>query len=106
MSKFYAYASSLLTSSAAADETQVVETGHLVLDGGRGVSELGRIILIVAGHHSDKCAVRDVAEGNHLSINEWARYVTLLHQDSKNTTYDNYHTATMKSLMDNEEVEN
>lgn len=70
MSKFYAYASSLLTSSAAADETQVVETGHLVLDGGRGVSELGRIILIVAGHYSDQSAVRDVAEGNHLSINE------------------------------------
>lgn len=91
------YASSFLTSSAAADETQVVETGHLVLDGSRGVSELGRIILIVTGHHSDQCAVRDVAEGNHLSINEWARYVTLLHQNSILETiqeykFDNYHT--------------
>lgn len=29
------------TSPAAANEAQVVESGHLVLDGGRGVTELG-----------------------------------------------------------------
>lgn len=31
----------LFTSPATANETQVVESGHLVLDGGRGVAEFG-----------------------------------------------------------------
>lgn len=30
-----------ITSPAAANEAQVVESGHLVLDGGRGVTEFG-----------------------------------------------------------------
>lgn len=105
-SKLYAcYACSFLTSSAAADETQVVETCHLVLDGGRGVAEFGRIVLIVAGHHSDQRSVRDVTEGNHLSTNEWARcvrYICILKTIQNYNVRQLSHYATMKSRMDNE----
>lgn len=40
-----------LTSSTAAHESQVVESGDLVFDSGRGVAELGRVILIIPRHH-------------------------------------------------------
>lgn len=56
----------LFTSPATANETQVVESGHLVLDGGRGVAEFGWIVLVISRHYRHQCAIRDVAQGNHL----------------------------------------
>lgn len=56
----------VITSATAANEAQVVESGHLVLDGGRGVAKLSRVILIVARHHRYQGAIGDVAQGNHL----------------------------------------
>lgn len=35
------HAFAFITSTAAANESQVVESGHLVFDGGRGVAEFG-----------------------------------------------------------------
>ncbi len=58
------------TSSTAANETQVIKTSHLILDGGCGIAEFGRVILIIASHHCDQSAIRDVTKGNHLSTNE------------------------------------
>jgi len=55
-----------LTSSAASDEAEVVEFGHLVLHDGRAVPQLGAVVLVVAGADGDQGAVEDVAEGHHL----------------------------------------
>lgn len=55
-----------ITSPAAANETQVVESGHLVLDGGCGVTEFGWVVLIVSRHYRHQCAIRDVTQGDHL----------------------------------------
>ena len=66
----YSHLSSCLravTSSAAADEAQVVESGHPVLDGGRGVAELGRVVLVVSCHHRHQRAIGDVAQSHHLA---------------------------------------
>lgn len=54
------------TSSAASDEAQVVESGHLALDGGRGVAELRRVVLVIPSHHRHQGPVGDVAHCNHL----------------------------------------
>lgn len=54
------------TSAATADKAQVVEARHLVLDGGGGVSQLGRVVLVVPRHHRHQGAVGNVAEGHHL----------------------------------------
>lgn len=54
------------TSSTAAHKAQVVESGYLVLDGGRGVAELSWVVLVVSGHHCYQSAIRDVAQGDHL----------------------------------------
>lgn len=59
-----------ITSPAAAYETQVVESGHLVLDGGRGITELGWVVLIISRHYRHKGAIRHVTQGNHLMIGE------------------------------------
>lgn len=56
-----------ITSPAAANETQVVESGHLVLDGGRGVTEFGGVVLIISRHDGYQGAVWDVAQGDHLT---------------------------------------
>jgi hypothetical protein len=55
-----------LTSSAPADEPQIVELGDLVLHDGRRVSQLGAVVLVVAGLDGDDGAVADVAESDHL----------------------------------------
>lgn len=55
-----------ITSPAASNETQVVESGHLVLDGGRGVPEFGWVVLIISRHNRHQRAIRDVAQGDHL----------------------------------------
>lgn len=54
------------TSAATADKAQVVEARHLVLDGGGGVAELGRVVLVVPRHHRHQGAVGNVAKGHHL----------------------------------------
>lgn len=55
-----------LTSSAPAHEAEVVEAGHLVLHHRGGVPQLGRVVLVVPGHHGDQGPVRNVAEGHDL----------------------------------------
>ena len=57
---------SWLTSAGATDESEIVETGHLVLEGGRGVTELCGAVFVVSRsqHHLD--AVFDVAEREDL----------------------------------------
>lgn len=55
-----------LTSAAAPHEAQVIEACHLVLHHTRGVAQLGWIILVVARHDRDHCAVRYVSQSNHL----------------------------------------
>lgn len=54
------------TSAATANEAQVIEASHLVLDGGGGVAQLGRVVLVVPRHHRHQGAVGNVAEGHHL----------------------------------------
>lgn len=61
------------TSSAAAHKAQVVESGHLVLEGGRGVTKLSGEVLVVSRHHRNQGAVRGVAKGNHLET--WKKIV-------------------------------
>lgn len=56
----------VLTSAAPSHEAQVVEPGHLVLHHGRGVPQLGRVVLVVAGHHGDQGPVGDVTKGHDL----------------------------------------
>lgn len=56
----------LLTSSTATHETEIVEPSHLVLHDGGGVSQLCRIVLIVAGHDSHHCSIRHVPQCHHL----------------------------------------
>lgn len=48
------------TSSTAANEAEVVESGHLVLNGRCGIAELCRVVLIVSRHHRYQGAIRDV----------------------------------------------
>ena len=55
-----------LTSSGSADESEVVELGHLVLHDGRAVPQLGAVVLVVAGAERDDGAVVDVAQRDHL----------------------------------------
>lgn len=59
------------TSSTAANKAQVIESGHLILDGGRGVAKLSWVVLIISRHHCYQGAIRDVAQGNNLVI--WRR---------------------------------
>lgn len=58
----------VFTSSTAADKAQVVESGHLALDGGCGVPQLCRIILIISRHNCYQGAVRDFAQSHHLMV--------------------------------------
>ena len=61
------------TSPAAANKAQVVEARHPGLGGGRGVPQLGRVVLVVPRHHRHQGAVGDVAQGNHLQGSPWQR---------------------------------
>lgn len=63
-----------LTSSAPAHEAQVVEAGHLVLHHGRRVPQLGRVVLVVPGHHRDQGPVGHVPESHHLHHTRWESY--------------------------------
>ena len=55
---------SQLTSSRPSDEPQIVELGHVVLDDGGGVPQLGAPVFIVAGADGDQSAVLDAAEAD------------------------------------------
>lgn len=57
---------SVLASSASADESEIVELGHLVLHECRVILELGAEILVVSGLDGDQGAIADLAESNHL----------------------------------------
>lgn len=76
-----------LTSAAAPHEAQVVEARHLVLHHTRGVTQLGWIILVVARHDCDHCAVRYVSQSDHLgekdsqgTISLWLSQLLTLHE--------------------------
>lgn len=60
------HAFAFITSTAAANESQVVESGHLVFDGCCGVAEFGWIVLVISRHDRHQRAIRYVAQGNHL----------------------------------------
>lgn len=55
-----------LTSTASADEPQVVELGYLILHQSRGISQLGAAILIVTGAHGHQGTVAHLAESHDL----------------------------------------
>lgn len=59
-------AHSVLTATAASNEAQIIEFGHLILHDSRAVSQLGAIVLVVAGLHRDHGAVANVAQTDHL----------------------------------------
>lgn len=65
----------LPTSSTPAHEAQVVEAGHLVLHHGRGVPQLGRVVLVVSGHHRDQSAVGHVTKSHDLHAGQSRRLV-------------------------------
>ena len=52
----------VLTSARTAHESEVVETRHLVLEGGGGVAELGGGVLVVSSRQYHLDAVVNVAE--------------------------------------------
>lgn len=56
----------ILTSAAAAHESQIVELGHLVLHEGGAVPQLGAIVLVVSGAYGDDRAVRHLTQRDHL----------------------------------------
>lgn len=56
----------VFTSSTPAHEAQVVEAGHLVLHHGRGVPQLGRVVLVVPGHHRHQGPVGHIPKSHHL----------------------------------------
>lgn len=58
--------SAQLTSSTAADEPNVVEDGHLVLDQGAAVFDLRAPVLVVTRLNGDGGAVRDLIQHDHL----------------------------------------
>lgn len=60
----------LLTSSTPAHEAQVVEAGHLVLHHGRGVPQLGRVVLVVSGHHRDQGPVGHITKSHDLQAGQ------------------------------------
>lgn len=63
----------LLTSSTPAYEAQVVKAGHLVLHHRRGVPQLGRVVLVVSGHHRDQSPVGHVTKSHDLHAGESRR---------------------------------
>lgn len=55
-----------LTSPTAAHEAKVVEPGHLVLHDRRGITQLRRVILIIASHHGHHCSIGHVPQRHYL----------------------------------------
>lgn len=55
-----------LTSPTAAHEAKVVESGHLVLHDCRGITQLRRVILIIASHHCHHRSIRHIPQCHHL----------------------------------------
>ena len=53
-----------LTSTGPANEPQIVEFGHVILDDSGGVAQLGAPVLVVAGADGDQSAVLDAAEAH------------------------------------------
>lgn len=54
------------TSSAPADEPQIVELSHLILHHRRGVPQLGTVVLVVSRPHSHHGPIPDVPKRDHL----------------------------------------
>lgn len=59
----------LLTTTAASNEAQIIEFGHLIFHDSRTISQLGTIILVVPGFHRDHRPVANVAQADHLERN-------------------------------------
>lgn len=55
-----------LSPSTPAHEAQVVEAGHLVFHHGGGIPQLGRVVLVVSGHHGDQGPIRNITESDDL----------------------------------------
>ena len=55
-----------LPPAAASDEPEVVELGHVVLHDGRVVAQLAAEVLIIPRPQGHNCAVRHLAQRNHL----------------------------------------
>lgn len=54
------------TSSAPAHKSQIVEPGYLVFHNSRGISELGGVVLVVAGHDGNHSPIWYLSEGYNL----------------------------------------
>lgn len=62
--------SEALASTTPTDKPEVVESRHLVLHGRGSISQLCRVVFVVACHDSDQSAIRDVPQRYHLDINQ------------------------------------
>lgn len=62
--------SEALASAAPTDKPEVVESRHLVLHGRGGVSQLRRVVFVIARHDGDQSAIRNVAQRYHLGTNQ------------------------------------
>lgn len=58
------------TSTTPTDKPEVIESRHLVLHGRGSISQLCRIVFIVACHDGDQSAIRDVPQCYHLDVNQ------------------------------------
>lgn len=58
------------TSTTPTNKPEVVESCHLVLHGCRSVSQLRRVVFIVACHDGDQSAIRNVPQRYHLDMSQ------------------------------------